>query len=125
MFNHMGALLMDTLPEINWQHDDDLCDCTFQRIGLWTNPYLARTMKVRFCCVWAELLKDYPQFVEEIPAFYNYNTGDYQEEPFEWDSTDSDMPRALWYRQIQTITGKSLEEVRERFHDKEPPRRKS
>ena len=121
----ISAFLMDTLPEIKWQHNDDLCDCTFQRIGEWTNPYIARTMRVRFCCVWAEILKDYPQFVEEIPAFYNYNTEEFQDEPFEWDSEDADMPRALWYRQIQTITGKPLEEVRERFHDKEPPRRKS
>lgn len=124
MFNHSLAL-MDSLPEIKWQHDDDLCDCTFQRIGEWTNPYLARTMRVRFCCVWAEILRDYPQYVEEIPAFYNYNEDKFVRDAWEWDSKDADMPRALWYRQIQTITGRPLEEIREKFHDKEPPKRRS
>lgn len=125
MFNHLGALAMDTLPEIRWMHDDDLCDCTFQRIGEWTNPYLARTLRIRFCCVWAEILKDYPQFVEEIPAFYNYNEDKFEQAPWEWDSTTGDMPRALWYRQIQTITGRPLEEIRNKFRDKEPPRRRA
>ena len=124
MLNHSFAL-MDTLPEITWQHDDDLCDCTFQRIGQWTNPYLGRTMRVRFCCVWAEILKDYPQYVEEIPAFYNYNEDKFEDAVWEWDSKDADMPRAIWYRQIQTITGRPLDEIRMRFRDKEPPRRKS
>lgn len=113
--------LMDTLPEIKWQHDDDLCDCTFQRVGEWTNPYLARTMRVRFCCVWAEIMKDYPQFVEEIPAFYNYNEDKFEKEPWEWDG-EADMPRAIWYRQIQAITGRPLEEIREKFRDKTPPK---
>ena len=124
MLGHSLAM-MDTLPEITWKHDDDLCDCTFQRIGEWTNPYLARTMRVRFCCVWNEILKDYPQYVEEIPAFFNYNEDKFENDPWEWDSKDADMPRAIWYRQIQTITGKSLDEIRTRFRDMEPPKRKS
>ena len=124
--NHLpDALSADTLPEVRWMHGDDLCDCSFQRIGEWTNPYIARTLRVRFCCVWAELLKQYPQYVEEIPAFYNYNEDKFETEPWAWDSDDSDMPRGLWYRQIHAVTGRPLEEIRKRFGSMEPPRRKS
>ena len=41
------ALAIASIPEIQWKHGDDLCDCTFQRIGFWTNPYLAKTLQVR------------------------------------------------------------------------------
>lgn len=125
MFDHQfDALAMGTLPEVHWVHDDDLCDCTFQRIGLWTNPYIGRTLKVRFCCVWKELLREYPDFVQEIPAFYDYNNHKYISEPWEWDSRDSDMPRAIWYRQIQAVTGRPLDEIRMQFRDMEPPKRR-
>jgi hypothetical protein len=116
----LGALGMDSLPEIQWLHGDDLCDCTFQRIGEWANPYIARTLRIRFCCVWAELLKDYPDYVQEIPGFWNDNTGRFETEPSAWDA-DHEMPRALWHRQVQTVTGLPLEEVRMKFRDLPAP----
>lgn len=114
------ALAMDTLPEIRWVHGDDLCDCTFQRIGEWTNPYIARTLRIRFCCVWAELLKDYPDLVQEIPGFYNENTDEFETDPWAWNG-EGEMPRAIWYRQIQTVTGLPLDEVRLKFRDRPVP----
>lgn len=109
--------------EPEWVHGDDLCDCTFQRIGFWTNPYIAETKIVRFCCIWKDIERNYPQFVQEFPAFCDYNQQDkYINEPRQWDSEDSDMPRALWYRQIVKLTGKTLEEVRELFKNDEPPK---
>ncbi len=115
------ALLNDKLPDITWDYDDDLCDCTFQRIGYWTNPYLARTMKVRFCCLWAELAKTYPHLIQEIPAFDNYNTHEWESEPHQWNGED-DMPRALWYRQLAVRKGLSLETIRNLYADKQPPK---
>lgn len=115
------VLQMDSMPEIRWVHGDDLCDCTFQRIGEWANPYIARTLRIRFCCVWAEILKEYPQYVQEIPAFYDYNNDKMVDEPWEWDG-EEDMPRALWYRQIQSVTGMPLERVRLKFRDMSPPK---
>lgn len=109
------------LPEIEWDHEDDLCDCTFQRIGWWTNPYIGKTMRIRWCCIWNELGKQFPQYVELLPGFYNYNEGRYEAEPWEWDG-EADMPRAIWYRQIQSITGRSLPEIRERFKEMAPPK---
>ena len=114
------ALGMDTLPEIRWMHGDDLCDCTFQRIGEWANPYIARTMRIRFCCVWGELLKDYPQHVQEIPGYFNENTEQIEQEPWAWNG-EEEMPRALWYRQIQTVTGLPLDTIRLKFRDINPP----
>lgn len=110
-------------PEVLWEHDDDLCDCTFQRLGFWTNPYLGQTMRVRFCCIWAEIVKDYPQFVEEVSHFYNYNEDKYEDAPREWDA-EFDMPRAIWYRQLATKTGKPLDYIRHAYHDAEPPKGK-
>ena len=68
-------LLLEHIPEIRWEHGDDLCDCTFQRIGYWTNPYLGRTLEFRICCSWSKLIELHPElqeFVREIPAFDNY-----------------------------------------------------
>jgi hypothetical protein len=111
----------DDIPEIRWTNQDDLCDCTFQRIGEWTNPYLAKTLRIRFCCVWEEFAKMWPDLFESIPAGYDHNTGTYVTEPMEWNG-ESDMPRALFYRQIQTITDKPLDEIRHKFADREPPK---
>ena len=30
----------DNIPGVEWEYHDDLCDCTYQRIGFWTNPYI-------------------------------------------------------------------------------------
>ena len=111
----------DDLPEVRWMHGDDLCDCTFQRIGEWTNPYIGQTMRVRFCCVWEKFEELYPDLFETIPAYYDGNRDKLVREPAVWDA-DHDMPRDIWYRQIQSVTGASLDEIREKFRDKEPPK---
>jgi hypothetical protein len=120
----MLAMLASTaIPEVTWDVGDDLCDCTFQRIGFWTNPYLARTLRVRFCCIWDEIFKEYPEHVQEIPAFVNYNQGEdvYVVEPLAWDASH-DMPRALWYRQKSSEMGLPIGIIRDMFEKEEPPK---
>ena len=109
------------VPEIRWQHGDELCGCVFQRIGDWTNPYIGRTLRVRMCCIWAELYKDYPEFVQEIPASYDWNTGLFQDEPQEWNG-EEDMPESLWHRQLAVMSGMELDEVQEKFEGQLPPK---
>ncbi len=106
------ALSVGMLPDVQWKAHDDLCDCTYQRIGMWTNPYLAETLEVRMCCIWAELYKLYPQHVREVPAFWDYNAEKWVTEPAEWNG-EEDMPQSLYNRQVARQTGKSLSEVRE------------
>lgn len=116
------ALETSGIPEMDWKYGDDLCDCTFQRIGMWTNPYLGRTLKVRLCCIWAKLYTMFPECVQEIPGFMDYNDGDkYIPEPAPWDG-DSDMPRHLWHRQAAVQMGLPLPVVRKLLADQEPPK---
>ena len=116
------ALATSGIPEMDWKHGDDLCDCTFQRIGMWTNPYLGRTLKVRLCCIWAKLYAMFPECVQEIPAFMDYNNGDkYMPEPAVWDG-DTDMPPHLWHRQAAVQMGLPLPIVRKLLEGKESPR---
>ena len=119
----LGILATTEIPEVTWVHGDDECDCVFQRIGYWTNPYLGRTLKVRLCCIWAQLYKEYPQFVQEIPAYHDLSTDQLINEPIEWNSEDADMPRALWYRQLALKYGRPLSEIREKCAGLEPPKR--
>ncbi len=119
----LAALAAAQLPEVRWVHGDDLCDCTFQRIGEWTNPYLARTLRIRLCCVWKVLAEQYPEHVQEIPGFYDENRDEFVTVPMEWNAEDADMPRALWYRQIQAQTGVSLDYIRREYDGQEPPTR--
>jgi hypothetical protein len=110
------------IPEENWVHGDDLCGCTFQRIGMWTNPYIGRTLKVRLCCIWAKLYAMFPECVQEIPAFMDYNNGDrYIAKPAPWDG-DTDMPKALWHRQMAVQMGLPLEDIRRILDGQEPPK---
>ena len=109
--------------DTEWNNQDDLCNCTFQRVGFWTNPYIGKTLLVRFCCIWNEFHKQFPEFVLERDSFFNYNTNEYEDTPWEWDSKTGDMPKAIWYRQLATQTGKSLDEVRAEHGDLEPPKR--
>ena len=111
----------EEIPEIRWVHGDDLCDCTFQRLGEWTNPYLAKTMRVRMCCMWVELEKMFPHLVQHIPAFYNENTDLFETDFIEWNSPDGEMPRALWHRQLSVAMGLPLDEIRNRTNGKESP----
>ena len=110
---------MAALPETVWLHGDDACDCTFQRIGLWKNPYLAETLEVRMCCIWEELYRLFPQHVRRTPA---YLTGDDEWETAAraWDG-ETEMPRHLWYRQVAHLTGRPLAAVREELARQLPP----
>jgi hypothetical protein len=119
--NLLAAIIPAEIPGVEWAMHDDLCDCTFQRIGEWTNPYIGKTLRVRFCCIWAELHKQYPNFVQELDGFFDHNTHRFVHEVRDWDG-DFDMPRAIWYRHLASKTGKSLSEVRQEYADKEPPK---
>ena len=113
---------LSNLPEVHWLQGDDLCDCTFQRVGEWTNPYLGKTLRVRLCCIWGEIYKQYPQFVQDIDAYYDQNRHEWVPEQREWDSTDSDMPLGLWYRQTAIREGKPLQDVRDAADKSKRPR---
>ena len=116
----LAALFAGTFPGEFWNCQDDKCDCVYQRIGMWTNPYLAETLEVRMCCIWAELYKQFPQFVRVTPAYLDGNEKKWVSEPMEWNG-ETEMPRAIWYRQIAEKTGRPLSEVREEYRLKEPP----
>jgi len=118
-----AAILTAEIPGIEWVHGDDLCDCTFQRIGEWTNPYIASTLRVRFCCIWEELFKQFPEFVQRIPAYYDGNSKRFVAEPWDWDA-EYDMPRALWHRHVAAKEGwvRPLAEIRAEKADEEPPK---
>ena len=109
------------MPEFIWTHGDDLCDCTFQRIGEWANPYLARTRRVRVCCLEDRMLYGNEYLVQDIPGFFNDNTGLFEMEPWVWDGED-DMPEHLFMRQTAIIQGLTLDETRVKFEGVEPPK---
>ena len=116
-----NSLHPTTMPEFIWTHGDDLCDCTFQRIGEWTNPYLARTRRVRVCCLEDRMLEDNEDLVQDIPGFFNDDTGLFEMEPWVWNGED-DMPEHLFMRQTAIIQGLSLDETRVKFEGVEPPK---
>ena len=116
-----NSLHPTTMPEFIWTHGDDLCDCTFQRIGEWSNPYLARTRRVRVCCLEDRMLEDNEDLVQDIPGFFNDNTGLFETEPWMWDGED-DMPEHLFMRQTAIIQGLSLDDTRVKFEGVEPPK---
>lgn len=105
------ALSIADLPDVLWHQGDDLCDCEFQRIGWWTNPYTATTHEIRLCCVWAELGKQYPEFVRTIPAFWDYAHDEWVTEPQEWNG-EGVMPLHLWHRQLARKYGIPVAEAR-------------
>ena len=113
------------VPETQWLDvGDDLCDCTIQNVRNWTNPYIGKTVKFRFCCFINEVVKEkWPHLVQEIDAYYNENEDRYEIGPAPWNMEDADMPRDLWYRQLSTKLGQSLATIRKRFHLQEPPKR--
>jgi len=115
------GLLSKGIPEEEWTNQDDLCDCTFQRTGDWANPYLGRTQRVRICCLFAELYEQYPHLIQEIPAYYDENTGKWESKPREWDG-ETDMPEAIWHRQLAVKTGMPLEDIREVYANQSPPK---
>lgn len=122
----LQALLSGTesaLP-IHWVQGDDLCDCMEERIGEWTNPYTGHTLQVRLCCIWKKIYAMFPQFVQDVPAYYNVNLNEWVKTPAEWDSEDMDMPLGLWYRQVARQTGKPLSQVRAELKGKDDLRPK-
>ncbi|GEM_PF-6104904 len=112
------------LPD-HWLLGDDKCDCVHQRIGEWTNPYTARTLQIRLCCVWKALGEMFPGFIQEVDAFYDDNLDEWVEEPRAWDSEDADMPVYLWFRQLARQTGRPLPDIRQEYRKRtrERPRR--
>ena len=117
-------LLIKEIPEERWEAQDDLCDCTFQRIYWATNPYLGRTLEVRLCCAWAKLAELFPElkeFMREIPAFDNYADHLWETEPRPWSSTEANMPRAIWYRHLSAKLGVPLEDIRRQYDHLRPP----
>ena len=72
--------------------------------------------------MWAELLKQYPQFVRETPAYWDANRGEWVREPAEWDSTDMPMPTSIWHRRLAREQGKSVAEIRELYRGRESER---
>jgi hypothetical protein len=106
-------------PEVRWVHGDDLCDCTFQRIGEWMNPYLGKSMTIRFCCVWEKFREQWPDLFMDMNGYWDENDQEYKE-AIEWNA-EYEMPRAIWYRQIQALTGKSLPDIRDEYGSQDPP----
>ena len=119
----LSAALADTLPEDFWNVQDDLCDCVYQRIGMWTNPYLAETLEVRLCCIWAEFEKQFPHFVRRTSAYKDGNANAWATEPMDWNGED-EMPKAIWYRQLARKENRSVAEVRADYVDKDELRPK-
>ena len=114
----LEALFTGTFPSTFWDCQDDLCDCTYQRIGMWTNPYLAETLEVRMCCIWAELYKMFPQFVRVTPAYLDGNAKAWATEPMAWNG-EAEMPKAIWYRQLARQQGRTVEDIRAEYSEKD------
>ncbi len=114
----LEAVFAGTFPANFWNCQDDLCDCTYQRIGMWTNPYMAETLEVRLCCIWAEFQKQYPQFVRVTPAYLDGNKQEWVPEPMEWNG-EAEMPKAIWYRQLAREQGREVADVRAEYAGKD------
>jgi hypothetical protein len=67
------------------------------------------------------MLEGNEDLVQDIPGYYNENTGDFETEPWVWDGED-DMPEHLFMRQTAIIQGLSLDETRVKFEGVEPPK---
>lgn len=119
LINLAGAAWASEQLPLRWLEGDDSCDCMYQRIGEWKNPYLGSTHQIRLCCVWAELGKLYPQFVQDVPVYWDNNQIEPVHGPQQWDSEEMDMPLGLWYRQLAVREGRPLAEVREEYKYKQ------
>src|SRR3990167_3401218 len=108
-------------PDVHWIHGDGLCDCLFQNIYDVNNSYLGRTQRVRLCCIWADIYKQYPQFVQEMP-YYDPNRDIYVADPAPWDDEEMDMPLYLWYRQLAIKEGKPLAQIRQEYEGRDHER---
>lgn len=106
------ALSIGNLPDVQWKHGDDLCDCMFQRIMQFTNPYIGVTHEERLCCIWAKLHEQYPDLSRDIPASWDINAQEWVTEPQEWNG-EEDMPMYLWVRHVARRDGITVAEARE------------
>jgi len=59
--------------------------------------------------------------VQDIPGFFNDDTGLFEMEPWVWNGED-DMPEHLFMRQTAIIQGLTLDETRVKFEGVEPPK---
>ena len=114
----LEAVFAGTFPGEFWNCQDDLCDCTYQRIGMWTNPYLAETLEVRLCCIWAELQKQYPEFVRVTPAYLDGNAKQWVTEPAAWNG-EAEMPKAIWYRHLAREQDRPVADIRAEYAEKD------
>lgn len=117
------ALAIGSLPDVQWLHGDDLCDCEFQRICQWTNPYIGSTHEARLCCIWAELYKQFPEHVRDIPAWFDINAQEWRTQPMAWNG-ETEMPKAMWYRHLARKHGRSVADIRAEFSGKDELRPK-
>ena len=67
------------------------------------------------------MLEDNEDLVQDIPGFFNDNSGLFETEPWVWNGED-DMPEHLFMRQTAIIQGLSLDETRVKFEGVEPPK---
>jgi|TARA_B110000881_G_C18513099_1_gene483368 hypothetical protein len=67
------------------------------------------------------MLEGNEDLVQDIPGFFNDNTGLFEMEPWVWNGED-DMPESLFMRQTAIIQGLSLDETRVKFEGVEPPK---
>jgi len=93
------ALAIADAQEV-WDVQDDLCECVYQRIGYWFNPYIGETLETRLCCVWAKFEQQWPELFRRT-----------KQEPAEWNG-ESQMPKAIWHRQLANHLGVSVAEAR-------------
>lgn len=117
----LKALSTGFFPEEFWDCQDDACDCTYQRIGMWTNPYIGETLEVRMCCIWAELYKLFPDFVRVVPAYLDGNANEWDTQIHEWNA-EFDMPKSIWYRQMARKDGISVAEARSKYRERDEER---
>jgi hypothetical protein len=103
--------LVAGFPDLEWKHGDDLCDCVYQRIGMWKNVYLAQTHEIRLCCLFNDLAKLFPEHFRTFNGYLDDNSGEYITEPQPWNGED-DMPKALWHRQLARLLDTDLPAAR-------------
>ena len=117
------ALAIGELPDVIWRDHDDLCDCEFQRVCQWTNPYIGSTHEVRLCCMWAKLYEMFPAYVRNIPAWFDINWQEWNTVPMDWNGED-EMPKAIWYRHLARKYGRSVADIRAEYAEKDDLRPK-
>ena len=117
------ALALASLPDAVWTNQDDKCDCVYQRIYQTRNIYLAETHEIRLCCIWAELGKQYPDFVRTTQGYWDPNNQEWITQPQEWNG-ETEMPKAIWYRHLARKFGRSLEDIRAEYAGKDELRPK-